>query len=50
MLDAKGKVTNNDTVKHSFFVTVTLLNKNGDIMGAANGAVNDLPPKATKTY
>lgn len=50
MIMVNGKVKNNDSSKHSFAITVTFLDKNGDIIGTASGAVNELGAGQTKTY
>lgn len=50
MVMVNGKAKNNDSTKHSFIVTVTFLDKSGEIVGTASGAVNDLGAGQTKTY
>lgn len=50
MVMVNGKVKNGDSEKHSFFVAVTFLDKSGEILGTASGAINDLGAGETKTY
>ena len=45
-----GEVTNNDSGKHSATLKATFYGPNGEIMGTATGAVNDVAPNETKTF
>ncbi|MET3726835.1 hypothetical protein ABID52_000416 [Fictibacillus halophilus] len=45
-----GETTNHDNKSHSYSFIVTFYNQNRNIVGTANGVVNNIEPGQTKTF
>jgi hypothetical protein len=45
-----GEVRNYDNASHSFTLTVTFYDANNNIIGTANGVVNNIGPNQLKTF
>lgn len=45
-----GEVQNSDSESHSFTLTVTFYDANNNIIGTANGVVNNIGPNQLKTF
>jgi hypothetical protein len=48
--EVQGEATNNDTVEHTVSLKATFYDASGEIVGTADGIVNQLAPGDTKTF